>query len=67
MSTLTQLVLAGAGLATLLIGGHVWTQVKIDTALPVTGSASLLGDPGKRTLELKVDEINVTARVNDGN
>ncbi len=39
-------------------------QVKIGSSLSVTGPASFLGDPEKKTLEIYVDEINKQGGVN---
>lgn len=39
-------------------------QVKIGSSLSVTGPASFLGDPEKKTLEMYVDEINKQGGVN---
>jgi branched-chain amino acid transport system substrate-binding protein len=42
----------------------VLAQTKIGAVLSVTGPASFLGDPEKRTLEIYVDEINARGGVN---
>ena len=39
-------------------------QIKIGAVLSVSGPASFLGDPEKRTLEIYVDEINAKGGVN---
>ena len=39
-------------------------QIKIGAVLSVTGPASFLGDPEKKTLEMYVDEINAKGGVN---
>jgi branched-chain amino acid transport system substrate-binding protein len=39
-------------------------QIKIGAVLSVTGPASFLGDPEKRTLEMYVDDINAKGGVN---
>jgi branched-chain amino acid transport system substrate-binding protein len=39
-------------------------QIKIGTILSVTGPASFLGDPEKKTLEMYVDDINAKGGVN---
>jgi ABC-type branched-chain amino acid transport systems, periplasmic component len=44
--------------------GAASAQVKVGAVLSVTGPASFLGDPEKRTLELYVDEINAKGGVN---
>lgn len=56
---------AAIGLAVLLSAGHqASAQIKIGSVLSVTGPASFLGDPEKRTLEIYVDEINAKGGVN---
>lgn len=56
---------AGIGLLALLAGGHrASAQIKIGAVLSVTGPASFLGDPEKRTLEIYVEEINAKGGVN---
>ena len=56
---------AGVALATLIAGGqHASAQVKIGAVLSVTGPASFLGDPEKKTLEMYVAEINAKGGVN---
>jgi branched-chain amino acid transport system substrate-binding protein len=58
-------VTAGIGLLALLIAGHqASAQIKIGSVLSVTGPASFLGDPEKKTLEIYVDEINAKGGVN---
>jgi branched-chain amino acid transport system substrate-binding protein len=52
------------GLATLAAGQQASAQVKVGAVLSVTGPASFLGDPEKRTLELYVEEINAKGGVN---
>jgi branched-chain amino acid transport system substrate-binding protein len=53
------------GLAALIYGEHpVSAQTKIGAVLSVTGPASFLGDPEKRTLEIYVEEINAKGGVN---
>lgn len=52
------------GLATLLGSTHVSAQVKIGSVLSVTGPASFLGDPEKKTLEIYVEKINASGGVN---
>ena len=39
-------------------------QIKIGSVLSVTGPASFLGDPEKKTLEMYVDDINAKGGVN---
>lgn len=50
------LVLASAGVAS--------AQVKVGAVLSVTGPASFLGDPEKKTLEIYVEDINAKGGVN---
>ena len=45
-------------------GDPASAQIKIGSVLSVTGPASFLGDPEKRTLEIYVDEINAKGGVN---
>ena len=56
----------GAVIAVLLAieAGQACAQVKLGAVLSVTGPASFLGDPEKKTLEMYVDEINVKGGVN---
>ena len=51
-------------LCALLSASPVSAQIKIGAVLSVTGSASFLGDPEKKTLEIYVDEINAKGGVN---
>ena len=56
---------AAIGLGAVLAGGlPASAQIKIGSVLSVTGPASFLGDPEKRTLEIYVDEINAKGGVN---
>ncbi len=56
---------AGVGLAALVGMGHqASAQIKIGAVLSVTGPASFLGDPEKKTLQIYVDEINAKGGVN---
>jgi branched-chain amino acid transport system substrate-binding protein len=50
---------AGAG-----ITGEARAQIKIGSVLSVTGPASFLGDPEKKTLEIYVEEINAKGGIN---
>src|SRR5215472_830399 len=51
--------------ALLAIGaGQACAQVKLGAVLSVTGPASFLGDPEKKTLEMYVDAINAKGGVN---
>jgi branched-chain amino acid transport system substrate-binding protein len=65
MSTLKHAVATVAlGLATLLTGAEqAAAQIKIGSVLSVTGPASFLGDPEKKTLEMYVEEINAKGGV----
>jgi branched-chain amino acid transport system substrate-binding protein len=51
-------------IALLSAGDPAFAQIKIGSVLSVTGPASFLGDPEKRTLEIYVDEINAKGGVN---
>src|SRR5690554_5544352 len=56
---------AAIGLLFSLGGGYqASAQIKIGSVLSVTGPASFLGDPEKRTLEIYVAEINAKGGVN---
>jgi branched-chain amino acid transport system substrate-binding protein len=58
-------IAAAVGLAALFCYEQpVLAQTKIGAVLSVTGPASFLGDPEKRTLEIYVDEINARGGVN---
>jgi len=53
------------GLCALLGAGlQASAEIKIGSVLAVTGPASFLGDPEKKTLEMYVDEINAKGGVN---
>ena len=45
-------------------GQQASAQIKIGSTLAVTGPASFLGDPEKKTLQIYVDEINAKGGVN---
>src|SRR5919198_368968 len=66
MSMFRQVTVAVAiGLGTLLATApQASAQVKIGAVLSVTGPASFLGDPEKKTLEMYVAEINEKGGVN---
>jgi branched-chain amino acid transport system substrate-binding protein len=66
MRTLQRLTAAAAiGVLALFAGGqHAFAQIKIGSVLSVTGPASFLGDPEKKTLQMYVDEINAKGGVN---
>lgn len=56
---------AAIGLLFLLVAGYkASAQIKIGAVLSVTGPASFLGDPEKRTLEIYVAAINAKGGVN---
>src|ERR1039457_6579785 len=56
---------AALGLCALLGAGlKASAQIKIGSVLSVTGPASFLGDPEKKTLEIYVEEINAKGGVN---
>jgi branched-chain amino acid transport system substrate-binding protein len=60
-----QMTAVAIGLGTLLTAGpEASAQVKIGAVLSVTGPASFLGDPEKKTLEMYVAEINEKGGVN---
>jgi branched-chain amino acid transport system substrate-binding protein len=59
-----RVVAAGLGLATVMTAGQVLADVKIGAVLSVTGPASFLGDPEKKTVELYVADINAKGGVN---
>jgi len=55
----------GVGLLALANAGQqASAQIKIGAVLSVTGPASFLGDPEKKTLEMYVEDINATGGVN---
>lgn len=59
------LAVASIGLAALLGStDNCAAQVKIGAVLSVTGPASFLGDPEKRTLEMYVEDVNSKGGVN---
>ena len=66
MTSLTsRLVIAGAlGLATVASAGGALADIKIGAVLSVTGPASFLGDPEKKTLEMYVADINAKGGLN---
>jgi branched-chain amino acid transport system substrate-binding protein len=66
MSALQRIAMTAAvGLVALFgAGDRASAQIKIGSVLSVTGPASFLGDPEKRTLEIYVDEINAKGGVN---
>ena len=55
----------GIGASILFAASHqASAQIKIGAVLSVTGPASFLGDPEKKTLEMYVDAINAKGGVN---
>ena len=54
----------GVGLATALAAGPASAQVKIGAVLSVSGPASFLGDPEKKTLDIYVEDINAKGGIN---
>ncbi len=54
----------GFGLAAALAAGPASAQVKVGAVLSVSGPASFLGDPEKKTLDMYVDDINAKGGVN---
>jgi branched-chain amino acid transport system substrate-binding protein len=52
-----------AAAAILLTAGVAQAQIKIGSVLSVTGGASFLGDPEKRTLEIYVEQINAAGGI----
>src|ERR1700692_4002079 len=59
-------ILAAVGFcfASAIGAGEACAQVKVGAVLSVTGPASFLGDPEKKTLEMYVDAINAKGGVN---
>ncbi|HEX4990658.1 MAG TPA: ABC transporter substrate-binding protein [Candidatus Binatia bacterium] len=55
---------ATAAVGLLALVGQASAQIKIGAVLSVSGPASFLGDPEKKTLEIYVDEINAKGGVN---
>ena len=66
MSTMKRCVVSTSiAIATLIAGAYAASaQVKVGAVLSVTGPASFLGDPEKKTLEMYVEEINQKGGVN---
>ena len=56
--------LMAAAAALLFASSAAHAEVKIGAVLAVTGPASFLGDPEKKTLEMYVDQINANGGVN---
>ena len=66
MKALRRVTVATAiGLVGFLGAGHeASAQIKIGSVLSVSGPASFLGDPEKKTLEIYVEEINAKGGIN---
>ena len=64
MKWLIRTVAALAAAAMPIAGGTAQAQVKIGAVLSVTGPASFLGEPEKKTLEMYVADINAKGGVN---
>jgi branched-chain amino acid transport system substrate-binding protein len=58
------LTAVGFCFASAIGAGEACAQVKVGAVLSVTGPASFLGDPEKKTLEMYVDAINAKGGVN---
>ena len=56
--------LMAAAAAMLFVSAAAHADVKIGAVLAVTGPASFLGDPEKKTLEMYVDQINANGGIN---
>ena len=60
-------VVAATGISLLMLlgtGDNAPAQIKLGAVLSVTGPASFLGDPEKKTLEMYVEQINSNGGVN---
>ncbi|MEA2934715.1 MAG: branched-chain amino acid transport system substrate-binding protein [Variibacter sp.] len=62
LRTLPKVLLVGA--ATLLGMSAAQAQIKIGSVLSVTGPASFLGDPEKKTIEMYVADLNAKGGIN---
>ncbi|MCZ7657582.1 MAG: ABC transporter substrate-binding protein [Xanthobacteraceae bacterium] len=62
MQRLPKIMLAAASLW--LTAGAAQAEIKLGSVLSVTGPASFLGDPEKRTLEIYVAELNAKGGIN---
>src|SRR5262247_3543923 len=56
--------IAGAVAALVLAGSSAQADIKIGSVLSITGPASFLGDPEKKTIEMYVADINAQGGVN---
>ncbi len=54
------MVLVAAGFA---LAEPVSAEIKLGSTLAVTGSASFLGDPGAKTLKMRVDQVNTAGGI----
>jgi len=54
----------GLGFAAVLAAGPASAQVKVGAVLSVSGPASFLGDPEKKTLDIYIDDINAKGGIN---
>jgi len=54
----------GFGLATALVASPASAQVKVGAVLSVSGPASFLGDPEKKTLDIYIEDINAKGGIN---
>jgi branched-chain amino acid transport system substrate-binding protein len=59
-----RVIASALGLATIMAAGDVLADVKIGAVLSVTGPASFLGDPEKKTLEMYAADINAKGGIN---
>src|SRR5215211_6641708 len=59
-----RVIASALGLATIMAAGDVVADVKIGAVLSVTGPASFLGDPEKKTLEIYAADINAKGGIN---
>jgi branched-chain amino acid transport system substrate-binding protein len=64
MTAYLRIAAGAACLAGVVGAGEVSAQVKVGAVLSVTGPASFLGDPEKKTLEIYVEDINAKGGVN---
>ena len=64
MENLRVVAVLGVGVAAALAAGPASAQVKLGAVLSVSGPASFLGDPEKKTLDIYVDDINAKGGIN---
>jgi branched-chain amino acid transport system substrate-binding protein len=60
----TALGMAGASALALMATAAAAQEIKLGAVLSVTGPASFLGDPEKRTLEMVVEDVNAKGGIN---